>query len=105
MAVGLQTFNASGVLMLDATYRIGRILAAVTTGTANGSVVVPGLSSAGTPFVFTTSDEDSFTSIYVHPGFTISGNSVTWTFNDFENPNYPYGTAPRRSVVASIGAF
>jgi len=43
MPIGLQTFDANGVLMLDATHRIGKIITSFDSGTTNSSRVIPEL--------------------------------------------------------------
>jgi hypothetical protein len=105
MAIGLQTFDANGVLILDATHRIGKIIATFDTGIANSSRVVSELQDAGTPFSYITTDEDYFTEHYAYPDIQITGNTVSWTFNDYKIPYHPYNQAPRKSVEISVGVF
>lgn len=81
MAVGLRIWNTSGVLILDATHRIGRIKGqAHISGTA-GSVAVN--MTDGTPF---WSFQPDF--LYAHisnetppPIITVDGNGVYWTYS------------------------
>jgi len=104
MPVGLQTWDASGRLMLDATNRIGRILTSFNTGGSNGSVNVPGLVGAGTPFYYVTVDLDNLVQC-AFPAVSISGSTVSWTFIDYERTLYPYGAAPRIPVTVNVGVY
>lgn len=105
MTIGLQIFDANGKLTLDATKRIGKIVAYFETGTTNSSRVVPELQDAGTPFVFITSDADYFTENFSYPNVEIIGTTVSWNFIDYKIPVTPFSIAPRRSVVINLGIF
>lgn len=105
MPVGLQTFDANGVLMLDATHRIGKIITFFDSGTANSSRTVPEIQDAGTPFYFITTDADYFAEYYAYPDITIAGTTVSCSFVDYQIPITPYGQAPRRNVQISVGVF
>lgn len=105
MPVGLQTFDANGVLILDATHRIGKIITSFNSGIANSSRVIPELEDSGTPFHFITTDADYFAEYLAYPDITISGTTVSWSFVDYQIPIYPFDQAPRRNVEISIGVF
>lgn len=105
MSIGLQTFDANGVLMLDATHRIGKIITSFESGTANSSRTVPEIQGAGTPFYFITTDADYFAEHYAYPDITITGTTVSWNFVDYLIPITPFGQAPRRNVQISVGVF
>ena len=105
MTTGLQVFDANGNITLDATKRIGKIVAYFESGTTNSSKVVPELQDAGTPFFFITSDADYFTENFVYPDIEITGTTVSWKFTDYQIPVTPFRAAPRRSVVINLGVF
>ena len=105
MPIGLQTFDANGVLMLDATHRIGKIITSFDSGTANSSRIVPEIQGAGTPFYFNTTDADYFAEYYAYPDITISETTISLSFVDYQIPITPFGQAPRRNVQISIGVF
>lgn len=105
MSIGLQIFDENGVLILDATHRIGKIITIFDTGTTNSSRSVPELLNAGTPFPFVSTDEDYATEHYAYPDIKITGTTVSWTFVDYKVPYHPYNQAPRRSVNVSIGVY
>lgn len=105
MTTGLQVFDATGKITLDATKRIGKVVAYFESGITNSSRVVPELQDAGTPFVFITSDADYFTENFAYPDVQITGNEVSWKFTDYQIPVTPFSTAPRRSVVINLGIF
>lgn len=105
MPAGLQTFDANGVLILDATHRIGKIITSFDSGVANSSRIVPEIQNAGTPFCFITTDADYFSEHIAYPDITISGTTVSWAFVDYRIPVTPFGQAPRRSVNISVGVF
>lgn len=106
MPVGLQTWNADGVLMLDLTSRIGRVHETWSSGVSNGSRVVSGLADGGEGFVFVEDNSADLTlaTLYAYPDVSISGTTVTWSFVDFTNP-MGGANVPRRSVNISAGTF
>lgn len=84
MTVGLQIFNASGQLILDATQACGRVIAVQTlTGGVSSSFTDSRLSQ-GTPFVAYQRDKTFHLSYgyggIMSPTFSFSGNTVTWTY-------------------------
>jgi len=106
MPVGLQTWNADGVLMLDLTSRIGRVHETWSSGTVDGSRVIPRLADGGEPFVFIEDDAADLTlaMLYASPNVSINGTTVTWSFVDFTNP-MGGASVPRRAVSISVGTF
>lgn len=106
MPVGLQTWNESGVLMLDLTHRLGRVYDTWSTGTTNGSRVVPGLADGGEPFVFVEDNSADLSNAtpYALPNVTISGTTVSWSFVDFDYPSAG-NTVARRAVNLQAGTF
>ena len=89
MAAGLQIWNGSGVLVLDATQRCGRIKGAVQVTGSNG-VVASDLSD-GTPF---WSFQPDF--LYKHisnqtppPIVSINASGISWTYSSTAGMNAP----------------
>lgn len=106
MPNGLQVFDASGGLVLDATTRLGRIYATFSSGTSDGSAVVPALADGGQPFVFVEDNSADLTlaSLYAYPNVSVSGTTVSWSFVDFSYPTAG-SPVPRRAVNISAGTF
>lgn len=103
MQQGLQTWNASGVLMLDGSTRVGKIIDVFETGMANGSRVIPN-AELGNVFLFqeeTSFDLDMMT-LYTLPQVSYANGVVSWTFVDYQIRRY---TLPRRSMRISAGVF
>lgn len=89
MAAGLQIWNASGVLVLDATHRCGRIKGAFYVSGSAGAVASD--LSDGTPF---WSFQPDF--MYRHisnqtppPIISISATGVSWVYSSTAGLNYP----------------
>jgi hypothetical protein len=85
MPAGLQIWNASGALILDATQRCGRVLSIQQlTGGVSNSYTDSRLSQ-GTPFVAYQRDKTCHLSYgyggIQSPVISISGNTVTWTYS------------------------
>ncbi len=85
---GLQIWNASGVLTLDATQRVGRIKGMARVAGTNGSVAVN--MSDGVPF---WSFQPDF--LYAHisnetppPIITADANGIYWTYSSTAGLNY-----------------
>ncbi|POR54568.1 hypothetical protein B0G62_102176 [Paraburkholderia eburnea] len=84
MTAGLQIFDASGNIVLDATYRVMR-LAGFTQiyGGTNGSVVDSRLAQGGW-FAFQpswTRGDGYLSGGCIVPRFTLSGNTLLWTWS------------------------
>ncbi|MFP3798715.1 hypothetical protein [Paraburkholderia sp. SIMBA_027] len=84
MTAGLQIFDASGNIVLDATYRVMRLggLATVTGG-LNGGVTDDRLAQGGW-FTFQpsgTRGDGYLSGGVIVPRFTLSGNTLSWTWN------------------------
>lgn len=76
MASGMQTFSGAGVLEVDTSTRMGRILGSRWTGTSNGSIVIP-MFSQGVPFYHIATPTGN---PYQHAVPSVSGNTLSWTF-------------------------
>lgn len=84
MPTGLQVFDATGTIMLDATTRTGVILGDLaSTGKSNGSLSVPGFAlgqgfyicNPAPGWYWSSEQADSRA-----PTITISGTTLSWTF-------------------------
>lgn len=88
MGVGLEVYNASGQRRFNSGDYLVRFLGSVVTGTSVGSVTDPNLSTAGSsPFFIyypgNIGSKSGGTSAIV----TISGNTISWSWNDGGNVN------------------
>lgn len=94
MPQGLEVYNPDGSLQFSTVNRVYRMIAAQVTGTADGSVNVPGLSAQGTPVVAVTPTATG----NVPPSASVSGDTVSWTFSGTPVPN-------RRDSSLFIGVY
>lgn len=108
MPAGIQTFDASGNLILDLTDRITRLIGSVVTGTVAGSIVVPEFSQ-GTPF-FAVVDTGVLSGGWDYTGSgtapmvpTISGTTLSWD-RPRNAPGAAYHSNPR-SVTIFYGVY
>jgi hypothetical protein len=93
MAEGLQVFDSSGNKILDVSDSLTKYLYVATVGPGNGSVTVAGL-VGGRPW-FTAYRLSSNATQYLAAKFTISGTTVSWTYQSGGSGNY----APMRLFV------
>ncbi|MGF6697860.1 hypothetical protein OKW38_002472 [Paraburkholderia sp. MM5496-R1] len=89
MSAGLQIFNASGVLLLDSSDRVGRIKGRVQVLGHAGSVACD--MSDGIPF---WSFQPDFMFAHISnqtppPIITIDSNGIYWTYSSTSGLNYP----------------
>jgi hypothetical protein len=84
MPAGLQCFDASGNLIVDITSRLSKIcgVATLPNPATNGAFTDPNLSN-GTPWLsFQPTAIWGFINMDVsRPIFTISGNTISWTYS------------------------
>lgn len=84
MTAGLQIFDANGNIILDATYRVMRLGGIATvTGGLNGGVTDDRLAQGGW-FTFQpsgTRGDGYLSGGVIVPRFTLSGNTLSWTWN------------------------
>lgn len=92
MPYALQVFDGQGQTVVDTGRRLGIILGVVDTGTADGSINVPGF-GRGTPFFF-MSPLAELANLDLVPGAGTSGQTLTWQFVG--------GTAKSRRVSVRI---
>lgn len=89
MAAGLQIFDASGNLVLDATHRVMRIIDMVPLSNGqSGSRYDDRMVSGG----FVSFQPDSYIGYgsggLIHPQFSISNGTVSWTYAAKNNTTY-----------------
>jgi hypothetical protein len=82
MAAGLQIWDASGNLVLDASYRVMRIIGSQYINGSNGSVPDSRLAQGGfVSFQPESNTGDGYLSGgVITPRFSISGSTLTWTY-------------------------
>jgi hypothetical protein len=80
MSAGLQIWDVSGRLVLDATHRLGRIKGIQPVSGPGG---VPVDFSDGTPFWSFQPDQQFFhiSNETASPIFTVTATSLTWTYS------------------------
>lgn len=92
MTAGLQVFDASGNITLDATYRVMRIINSVYIGPNNlrGSITDARLAQGGwASFQPSISCGDGYLAGgVICPSFSIVGNTLTWSYANKNNPPY-----------------
>ena len=80
MSHGIEVRDAAGNIIFDSTWRLGRILGSVQSGTAAGSVNVTANYGNGSLFAFAV---DISTPAQVSsgcPAVYVSGNTVSWNW-------------------------
>lgn len=90
MTAGLQIWNASGALILDATSRVGRIKGQANVAGFAGSYSAD--LSGGTPF-YSFQPDRLFYQINNQtpcPIFTLSSSGISWTYSSSAGLNYVY---------------
>lgn len=87
MTAGLQVWDANGVLVLDITTRLTRLVGSLDTGTSNGSFALP--DHSGDPFIMVEGEVRIFNRS--GPGIWLDGRVVRWAFDDtFAVPRASY---------------
>ena len=82
MAYGLRVYDATGLLQLDITDRITRVLGSLDTGTANGIFTMPDISGTGGDYWVCSLDGPNtpwFGNQY-GPSVTRNGAVISWIF-------------------------
>lgn len=81
MAAGLQIWDASGNLILDATHRIMRIINVIQLSNGNSSSVYDDRMVSGG---FVSFQPDSYIGYgsggLIHPQFSFSGGTLSWSY-------------------------
>ncbi|SDR19272.1 hypothetical protein SAMN05443245_3447 [Paraburkholderia fungorum] len=90
MTAGLQIWNASGQLLLDATSRVGRIKGSQQISGGSGSIAMD--LSSGTPF---WSFQPDFLFAHINgnspvPVVSISSTGISWTYSSPPTTSYLY---------------
>ncbi len=78
MPAGLEVFDAYGRPTVRLTDRLGAVVGVFETGTAAGSIVLPGL-ARGTPFYIVQTGWSSDVGASNLPQISISGTTVSWS--------------------------
>lgn len=98
----MKVWNAAGVLTLDSTTRVGKILGNFSIGGAGtsqtGSVTDSGL-SMGTPFYFATITS-GFPGYDKYPLFSFSGTTLNWSYPDADSTYL--SSRPTHDVIYGI---
>lgn len=95
MSFGLQVFNAAGGIILDTNTRAARILARISTGTANGSYTYSGAFSGELQAVLDAPNYGNGGSRI--PSVSVSGTTVNWSFSA--------GLEPARACIIIVFVF
>lgn len=100
MPQGLQVWDANGNLIIDVTDRLTRVLGEFYTGTSNGSVTNPGLTT-GTPWwiaIPTTNINVNNNNMAKYLTFSVSGSTLAWSFGAV----YPIQVAINHKVIYGV---
>lgn len=82
MAAGLQVFDASGNLIVDLTTRLSRLITVIDPGLVDGSQSFPAVNNTIAAMLSNYSEVQSGSGgAGVLPVVSVSGNTVSWTFN------------------------
>src|SRR5690348_5367719 len=80
MAAGLQIFDASGNIVLDATHRVMRFIGSVTLDGTNGSKSDPDMVAGG----FVSFQPDRYIGYgsggTIHPQFQFNNGTLSWSY-------------------------
>ncbi len=84
MTAGLQVFNSNGVLDMDSSTVIGRLLTIVDTTAISGSVTIPGVQSGdqlfGVPLNgWNGTPAESVSVMAAAPYLVFNGSTMSWT--------------------------
>lgn len=101
MAVGLQIFDASGNIVLDATHRVMRLIGSFTLDGTNGSKSDPNMVSGG----WVSFQPDRYIGYLsggtIHPQFSFNNGTLSWSYSPKNSAQYDeYVTG-----VAYFGAY
>ena len=95
MPAGLEVYDASGRPVVRLTDRLGAIVGVFSTGTAAGSINIPGL-ARGAPFYVVQTGWSSAVVASNLPQISISGTTVSWSIP------FPGDT---QSVTVYVGVY
>lgn len=99
----LECYDENGNVTMSAGTLFGRVLASISTGTANGSVYVAGLTSSGAEHWYMANVPGAAgNNLVCIPYISIANDTVTWKFVDYtlsSNGNL----APRVSSYIIVG--
>ena len=86
MMAGLHIWDASGVLVLDTSTRVGTLVGSVDTYAVNGSISVPATLS-GEALFFAKQLSFPLQNTYIYPTITLAAGTLSWVYPP---PLYPY---------------
>lgn len=95
----LECYDENGQVTLTAATLFGRVLGSFSTGTVDGSLYFPGLTSGGAEYWYMSSPVGS-ENIRCTPRFTIANDTISWTFTDIGVGN---SKAPRVGLSVIVG--
>lgn len=78
MAYGLRVRDHAGAISVEYSDRISRVLGSFSTGTSNGSFVVP--SDASGAVFYAVAGTTGFAAGIVYPTVYLSGRTISWAF-------------------------
>lgn len=88
MSCGMQLWDASGNLVLDATHRVMRFIGSVVMDGTNGNRYDAEMAAGG----FVSFQPDSYIGYLsgglIHPQFSFSNGTLSWTYNAMNNATY-----------------
>lgn len=96
MPQGLQVWDANGVLTLDITTRLTRLVGSITTGVVDGSYTIP--FETGSPFIVVMDNSQIYTRR--GPGVWLEGYIIRWAFS-----TSPRAPTPRVSYTIKYGYY
>ena len=91
VAAGLQCWNSYGEMTFDSTVNTTRVLGSFNTGTADGSKVISLNNGeklwATVNYVIPTDNIELYDLLRI-PRVSVSGNTISWNFDDFSVDSY-----------------
>lgn len=92
MPAGLQIWNASGQLILDATQRVSRVIGIIALSPGvSGSFSDPRLNATNVYWAYQRDKTFHLSYGYggiMSPTFSFSGNTLSWTYAPMNNASY-----------------
>jgi len=105
MTTGLQVFNASGQLVMDATQRLSRIIQTISlTGGVSGSFSDSRLTVTNVYWAYQRDKSFHLSAGYgglMSPTFSFSGNTFSWSYAPLNNASYDEYAAG----IVLVGAY
>lgn len=86
MPAGLQVWDAAGVLRVDTSSRVAKIVGSVNTNGQSGQTLTD--TSRGTPFYYVNIDralQSNFDDFEISPDVWFEGNTLKWNYRYMQN--------------------